>query len=135
MLAEDLLSRREFDQSLQILKEGLEVDPGNADLLELRDKVLETKKRQEQIESLLGTRVFLELFVKVQEEWRSSRGFVEELDWRRQMEDLATKQSTDGRACRRRRAGRQRAGRPRGGPRKRRRSGHSSARVPGATGR
>jgi len=33
------------------------------------------------IESLLGTRVFLELFVKVQEEWRSSRGFVEDLDW------------------------------------------------------
>ena len=31
-------------------------------------------------------RVFLELFVKVQEEWRSSRGFVEDLDWRRQLE-------------------------------------------------
>jgi GTPase len=45
------------------------------------------------IESLLGTRVFLELFVKVQEEWRSSRGFVEELDWRRQMELLAAKQA------------------------------------------
>ena len=45
------------------------------------------------IESLLGTRVFLELFVKVQEEWRSSRGFVEDLDWRRQMEQLAAKQA------------------------------------------
>jgi len=44
------------------------------------------------IESLLGTRVFLELFVKVQEEWRSNRGFVEELDWRRQLEQLAAKQ-------------------------------------------
>jgi len=41
------------------------------------------------IEGLLGTRVFLELFVKVQEEWRASRGFVEDLDWRRQLEQMA----------------------------------------------
>ena len=47
------------------------------------------------IEGLLGTRVFLELFVKVQEEWRSSRGFVEELDWRRQLEDIAAKQQRE----------------------------------------
>ena len=47
------------------------------------------------IESLLGTRVFLELFVKVQEEWRSSRGFVEELDWRRQLEEIAAKQAAE----------------------------------------
>ncbi len=45
------------------------------------------------IEGLLGTRVFLELFVKVQEEWRSSRGFVEDLDWRRQLEQIAEKQA------------------------------------------
>jgi GTP-binding protein Era len=44
------------------------------------------------IESLLGTRVFLELFVKVQEEWRASRGFVEDLDWRRQLEQIAETQ-------------------------------------------
>jgi GTP-binding protein Era len=47
------------------------------------------------IEGLLGTRVFLELFVKVQEEWRSSRGFVEELDWRRQLEEIAAKQAAE----------------------------------------
>jgi len=47
------------------------------------------------IESLLGTRVFLELFVKVQEDWRSSRGFVEELDWRRQLEHIAAKQQQE----------------------------------------
>ena len=47
------------------------------------------------IEGLLGTRVFLELFVKVQDEWRSSRGFVEELDWRRQLEQLAETQHRD----------------------------------------
>ena len=47
------------------------------------------------IESLLGTRVFLELFVKVQEDWRSSRGFVEELDWRRQLEHIVAKQQQE----------------------------------------
>jgi GTPase len=47
------------------------------------------------IEGLLGTRVFLELFVKVQEEWRSSRGFVEDLDWRRQLEQIAEKQQSE----------------------------------------
>jgi GTP-binding protein Era len=41
-----------------------------------------------QIERVLGTKVFLELFVKVQPNWRESRGFVEELDWRRQLEHL-----------------------------------------------
>ena len=50
---------------------------------------------RKEIESLLGTRVFLELFVKVQEEWRSSRGFVEDLDWRRQMQDIATRQQAE----------------------------------------
>jgi len=47
------------------------------------------------IEGLVGTRVFLELFVKVQEEWRSSRGFVEDLDWRRQLELIAEKQQSE----------------------------------------
>src|SRR5258707_8144017 len=44
------------------------------------------------IESLLGTRAFLELFVKVQEEGRSRRGVVEDLDWRRQLEQIAEQQ-------------------------------------------
>ena len=47
------------------------------------------------IESLLGTRVFLELFVKVKEEWRSKPGFIEDLDWRRQLEHLAEKQANE----------------------------------------
>ena len=46
-----------------------------------------------QIERRLETKVFLELYVKVQPNWRESRGFVEELDWRRQLEHL-----THGRA-------------------------------------
>jgi len=51
-------------------------------------KQIGTAARKE-MESVLGTRVFLELFVKVQEEWRASRGFVEDLDWRRQLEQIA----------------------------------------------
>jgi GTP-binding protein Era len=57
-------------------------------------KAIGTTARKE-IEGLLGTRVFLELFVKVQAEWRSSRGFVEELDWRRQLEEIAAKQANE----------------------------------------
>ncbi len=60
-------------------------------------KRIGTASRKE-IESVLGTRVFLELFVKVQEEWRSSRGFVEDLDWRRQLEEIAAKQAAEEKA-------------------------------------
>ncbi len=42
-----------------------------------------------QIEKMLGKRVFLELFVKVRGNWRDSPEFVEELDWRPQVERLA----------------------------------------------
>jgi GTPase len=41
-----------------------------------------------QIEKMVGTRVFLELFVKVSPDWRESHSFIEELDWRRQLELL-----------------------------------------------
>lgn len=44
---------------------------------------------RKEIESLLGTRVYLELFVTVKENWRESAPFIESLDWRRQLEDLA----------------------------------------------
>ncbi len=40
------------------------------------------------IEKMVGTKVFLELFVKVQPGWRDSRQFVEELDWRRQLQPM-----------------------------------------------
>ncbi len=39
-----------------------------------------------QIERMLETKVFLELYVKAEPGWRDSRRFVEELDWRRQLE-------------------------------------------------
>jgi GTP-binding protein Era len=46
-----------------------------------------------QIERMLGTRVFLDLFVKVRPGWRDSRAFIEELDWRRQLEQRMLAQS------------------------------------------
>ena len=44
-----------------------------------------------QIEKMLGTKVFLELFVKVRANWRESREFVDGLDWRRELERLVGK--------------------------------------------
>jgi GTPase len=46
-----------------------------------------------QLEKMLGTKVFLELFVKVRENWRESNEFVEELDWRRQLHQLTSNHS------------------------------------------
>jgi GTP-binding protein Era len=46
---------------------------------------------RKEIESLLGTRVYLELHVKVKDRWRESEPFIESLDWRRQLEELAAK--------------------------------------------
>lgn len=51
-------------------------------------KQMGTAARQE-LERRLDKKVFLELFVKVKPGWRQSAAFVEELDWRRQLENLA----------------------------------------------
>jgi GTP-binding protein Era len=48
------------------------------------------------IERMLGRKVFLELFVKVQPGWRDSRAFVDELDWRRQLEGLVSPSGRTG---------------------------------------
>ncbi len=48
-----------------------------------------------QIESLLRTRVYLELHVIVEPNWRESKAFVESLDWRNQLERLAGDQITE----------------------------------------
>jgi GTP-binding protein Era len=57
-------------------------------------KAIGTGARKE-IESLLGTRVYLELHVIVEPGWRESRGFVEALDWRKQLESMAEKQADE----------------------------------------
>lgn len=53
-------------------------------------KEIGTRSRK-QIEQLLGTRVYLELFVRVESEWRGSDSFLDSLDWRRQLADIATR--------------------------------------------
>jgi len=55
-------------------------------------KAIGTGARKE-IESLLGTRVYLELHVIVEPGWRESRGFIDTLDWRKQLEDMAERQA------------------------------------------
>jgi len=47
------------------------------------------------IESLLGTRVFLQLHVIVEPGWRESNHFIESLDWRNQLNELAESQSNE----------------------------------------
>jgi GTP-binding protein Era len=51
-------------------------------------KKIGTQARRE-IESILGTHIFLELFVKVQPNWRQNSALVRQLDWHRQLEQLA----------------------------------------------
>jgi GTP-binding protein Era len=41
-----------------------------------------------ELEKRLGTKVFLELFVKIVADWRSSKQFIDDLDWRKQLENL-----------------------------------------------
>jgi GTPase len=48
-----------------------------------------------ELEALLGKKVFLELFVKVKKDWRESAAFVDELDWRRQLEALSQAEPTE----------------------------------------
>ncbi len=43
-----------------------------------------------QIQALLNTKVFLELFVKVRAGWRDARDFVQETDWRTQLERMSS---------------------------------------------
>jgi GTPase len=50
---------------------------------------------RKQIESLLGTRVYLELRVIVEPNWRESNSFIQSLDWRNQLERIAEKQAGD----------------------------------------
>lgn len=44
---------------------------------------------RKELEELLGVRIFLEVYVKVQRNWRQRPTLVRQLDWRRQLEQLA----------------------------------------------
>jgi GTP-binding protein Era len=56
-------------------------------------KKIGTAARKE-LESLLGTKIFLAMFVKVVADWRESPQKVRELDWHTQLEALAEDQSS-----------------------------------------
>jgi GTP-binding protein Era len=53
-------------------------------------KLIGTQARLE-IEKMVETKVFLELFVKVEPKWRDSEPFVNSLDWQHQLEQLAAR--------------------------------------------
>jgi GTPase len=55
-------------------------------------KKIGTQARKE-LESILGAHIFLELFVKVQANWRQNSVLVRQLDWHRQLEQLASDES------------------------------------------
>jgi GTP-binding protein Era len=50
-------------------------------------KLIGTQARKE-LETLLGTKVFLELRVRVSSNWRDNPALVRQMDWRRQLEQL-----------------------------------------------
>lgn len=57
-------------------------------------KKIGTAARKE-LESILGAKIFLELFVKVQPNWRENPKVVRQLDWHHQLEQLAISQQTE----------------------------------------
>ena len=57
-------------------------------------KKIGTQARKE-LESILGSHIFLELFVKVQANWRQNSALVRQLDWHRQLEQLGEMQEDE----------------------------------------
>ncbi len=53
--AEESLKMRDFEQGMSVVNEGLQLDSQNIQLLALRDKLQEEKKRKEQIDDLVRT--------------------------------------------------------------------------------
>ncbi|HYL68526.1 MAG TPA: GTPase Era [Candidatus Limnocylindria bacterium] len=64
-------------------QKGILIGKGGATM-----KKIGTQARLE-LESILGAHIFLELFVKVQPGWRQNSSIVRQLDWHRQLEQLA----------------------------------------------
>jgi GTP-binding protein Era len=56
-----------------------------------RLKAIGMAARQE-LEDILGVKIFLELRVKVERDWRQNARIVQQLDWRSQLEHLATRE-------------------------------------------
>jgi GTP-binding protein Era len=65
-------------------------------LIGRRGQMLKTigSRARVEMERMLSTKVFLELFVKVKPGWRESREFLEALDWRKQLDALTGAEPT-----------------------------------------
>ena len=48
------------------------------------------RELRQELEEILGIKIFLELRVKVEREWRQNARIVQQLDWRRQLERLGS---------------------------------------------
>jgi GTPase len=59
-----------------------------------RIKQIGTLARKE-LEQILGAKVFLETFVRVEPRWRENPGLVRQLDWRYQLEELSDRQQAE----------------------------------------
>jgi GTP-binding protein Era len=64
-------------------QKGILIGKGGASL-----KKIGTDARKE-LEEILGTKIFLELFVKVLRDWRDNPQLVRQLDWHQQLENLS----------------------------------------------
>jgi GTPase len=85
-----------FDESTELIKiratiyveregqKGILIGKGGETI-----KKIGTQARKE-LESILGAHIFLELFVKVQPNWRQNSAIVRQLDWHRQLEQLVS---------------------------------------------
>jgi GTP-binding protein Era len=70
-------------------QKGILIGKGGAML-----KKIGTEARLE-LEELLGTKIYLGLYVKVLEDWRDRPALVRQLDWHRQLEQISASQETD----------------------------------------
>ena len=57
-------------------------------------KTIGTEARLE-LEKMLGRKIFLEMFVKVRPNWRDQAAVVRQLDWRRELEEMAPEEEEE----------------------------------------
>lgn len=67
-------------------QKGILIGRGGASL-----KRIGTEARKD-LEAILGTKIFLEIYVKVQKDWRDNPQIVRQLDWRRQLDRMSEEQ-------------------------------------------
>ncbi len=70
-------------------QKGIMIGRGGAKMKEIG-----TAARKE-LEEMLGAKIFLELYVKVQPNWRENRAMVKQLDWHRQLEQMSESSEND----------------------------------------